>query len=58
MWIIAVHAVKSLVEKLLKPFVALTPNPVDDIGVDVILGVLDAWLAKKDDPKFKVDTHQ
>ena len=58
MWIIAVHAVKSLVEKLLKPFVALTPNPIDDIGVDVILGVLNAWIDKQDDPKFKIDTDQ
>jgi hypothetical protein len=56
MWIFAVQAVESVIEKLLKPLAKKTPNPIDDIGIDVILGVLKAWLDKKDHPAYQQDT--
>lgn len=44
MWKNVIKTLIVAVENLVKPLVKETTNPVDDIGVDVILGVLKKWV--------------
>jgi len=43
MWKNVLKTVIVAIENLLVPYVEQTNNPIDDIGVDVILGVLKKW---------------